>query len=42
VTAYTLAVRAEMVYRDLPLLEWVRRIHDQGFAVPSGISPPFS
>jgi len=33
VTAYTLAVCAEMVYCDLPLLERVRRIHDQGFAV---------
>ena len=30
---FTLAVCAEMVFRDLPLEERVRRIHDLGFAV---------
>ena len=30
---FTLAVSAEMVYRDLPFVERVKRIHDQGFAV---------
>jgi hydroxypyruvate isomerase len=30
---FTLAVSAEMVYRDLPFVERVRRIHAQGFAV---------
>lgn len=29
----TLAVCAEMVFRELPILERVRRIHDRGFAV---------
>ena len=31
--AFTLAVCAEMVHTDLPFLERVERIHDQGFAV---------
>ena len=30
---FTLAVSAEMVYRDLPFVERVERIHDQGFGV---------
>jgi len=30
---FTLAVCAEMVFRDLPILDRVRRIHDLGFAV---------
>ena len=30
---FTLAVSAEMVYRDLPFVERVKRIHAQGFAV---------
>ena len=30
---FTLAVSAEMVYRDLPFVERVNRLHDQGFAV---------
>lgn len=32
-TAFTLAVCAEMVLLDLPLLERVRTLHEQGFAV---------
>ena len=31
--SFTLAVSAEMVFLDLPLVERVRRIHDAGFAV---------
>ncbi|GAA1266472.1 hypothetical protein [Streptomyces javensis] len=30
---YTLAVCAEMVFRDLPIQERARRIHDAGFQV---------
>ena len=30
---YTLAVCAEMVYRDLPIEERARRIHEAGFQV---------
>jgi hydroxypyruvate isomerase len=30
---FTLAVCAEMVHRDLPVVDRVRRLHDQGFAV---------
>src|SRR3954454_14355562 len=31
--AFTLAACAEMLYRDLPFVDRVRRIHDEGFAV---------
>jgi hydroxypyruvate isomerase len=31
--AFTLAVCAEMVHRDLPVVDRVRRLHEQGFAV---------
>ena len=31
--AFVLAACAEMLYRDLPLLDRVRTIHEQGFAV---------
>src|SRR4051812_12046712 len=30
---FTLAVCAEMVHRDLPVVDRVRRLHEQGFAV---------
>jgi hydroxypyruvate isomerase len=32
-SAFTLAVSAEMVYTELPFLDRVRRIHERGFAV---------
>ncbi len=32
-TPFTLAVSAEMVFRDLPMAERIRRIHEAGFAV---------
>lgn len=32
-SAFTLAACAEMIFRDLPVVERVRRIHDLGFAV---------
>jgi hydroxypyruvate isomerase len=33
--SFRLAVCAEMVYGELPLIERVQRIHGQGFEVPS-------
>jgi len=33
VSDFDLAVCAEMVFRDLPIIERVRRIHELGFAV---------
>jgi len=37
---FTLAVCAEMVFRDQPVLDRVRHIHELGFASRSGTGPP--